>query len=125
VYTHTGGSGLNVTEQGSDHGRIISHAAVLVHTHTDESCSNVTEVRTLSYTDDKAIRWCSVHPSRSQIATVRAMTITANSLLPRPKCDCDGGYDVAMKGLSVVVFGSVFLVSVVLSTHDKYLCVYC
>ena len=41
--------------------------------------------------------------------TVRAMTITANSLLPRPKCSCDGGYDVAMKGLSVVVILSLLL----------------
>jgi len=31
------------------------------------------------------------------------MTITADSLLLRPKLDCDGGYDVAMKGPSVVV----------------------
>jgi len=30
-------------------------------------------------------------------------TIIAESLLPRPKLDCDGGYDVAMKGASVVV----------------------
>ena len=38
---------------------------------------------------------------------VMAMTITVNSLLLRLKLDCDGGYDVAMKGLSVVViFGS-------------------
>ena len=51
----------------------------------------------------KPIRWCSIHRSRSQMPTVRAMTITANSLLPRPKYGCDGGYDVAMKGLSVVV----------------------
>jgi hypothetical protein len=35
--------------------------------------------------------------------TVRAMIITANGLLPRPKLDCDGGYDVAMKGPSIVV----------------------
>jgi hypothetical protein len=35
--------------------------------------------------------------------TVRAMTITVDSLLPRPKCSCEGGYDVAVKGLSVVV----------------------
>ena len=36
--------------------------------------------------------------------TMRAMTITADNLLPRPKCGCDGGYDMAVKGLSVVVF---------------------
>jgi hypothetical protein len=34
---------------------------------------------------------------------VMAMTITADSLLPRSKLDYDGGYDVAMKGLNVVV----------------------
>ena len=32
-----------------------------------------------------------------------AMTITANNLLPRPKSDYDRGYDMAMKGASVVV----------------------
>ena len=37
---------------------------------------------------------------------VMDMTITADSLLPSQKLDCDGGYDVAMKGLSVVVVGS-------------------
>jgi hypothetical protein len=35
--------------------------------------------------------------------TVTAMTITVDSLLSRPKLDCDRGYDVAVKGLSVVV----------------------
>ena len=35
--------------------------------------------------------------------TVKAMTITVDNLLPRPKLDCDVGYDVAMKGASVVV----------------------
>ena len=45
----------------------------------------------------------SVHRRRSQIATVKAMTITADSLLPRPKLDRDVGYNVAMKGVSVVV----------------------
>ena len=35
--------------------------------------------------------------------TVMAMTITVDSLLPRPKLDYDRGYDVAVKGLSVVV----------------------
>jgi hypothetical protein len=35
--------------------------------------------------------------------TVRAMTITVDSLLPRTKLDCDVGYDAAMKGASVVV----------------------
>ena len=37
------------------------------------------------------------------MSTVKAMTITVDSLLPRPKLDCDWGYDVAVKGLSVVV----------------------
>ena len=31
------------------------------------------------------------------------MSITADSLLPRPKLDCDVGYDAAVKGTSVVV----------------------
>ena len=31
------------------------------------------------------------------------MTISTESLLPRPKLDCDGGYDVAVKGVSEVV----------------------
>ena len=35
--------------------------------------------------------------------TVKAMTITVDSLLPRPKLDCDMGYDVAMKSASAVV----------------------
>ena len=45
----------------------------------------------------------SVHRRWSQIATVMTMTITVESLLPRPKLDYDGGYDVAVKGTSVVV----------------------
>jgi hypothetical protein len=103
VRLDTGGSCSNVMEWGSNHGQSISHAAVLVHTHTRGLCSNVTEVRTLSWTDDKQIWWCSVHPSRSQISTVMAMSITAHSLPPRPKLNCDVGYDAAMKGASVVV----------------------
>jgi hypothetical protein len=35
--------------------------------------------------------------------TVKAMTITIDNLLPRPKLDCDVGYDAAVKGASVVV----------------------
>jgi hypothetical protein len=38
------------------------------------------------------------------MATVKAMTITVDSLLPRPKLNCDVGYDVAVKGASVVVW---------------------
>ena len=53
--------------------------------------------------DDKPIWQCSVHPSWSQIPMVMAMTITVDSLLSSPKLDCDGGYDVAVKGSSVVV----------------------
>ena len=34
---------------------------------------------------------------------VKAVTITIDSLLLRPKCGCDGGYDVVVKGPSVVV----------------------
>ena len=74
-----------------------------MHTHTGELCSNATEVSTLSLTDDKPKWRCSGHPSRSQIATAMAMTITTDRLLPRPKSDYDRGYDVAVKGASVVV----------------------
>ena len=74
-----------------------------MHTHTGEPCSNATEVRTLSRMDDKPKWRCSEHPSRSQIAMAMAMTITADSLLPRLKSDYDRGYDVAMKGASVAV----------------------
>ena len=35
--------------------------------------------------------------------TVKSTTITVDSLLPRPKLDCDVGYDVAVKDVSVVV----------------------
>jgi hypothetical protein len=35
--------------------------------------------------------------------TVKATTITVDSLLPRLKLDCDVGYDAAVKGMSVVV----------------------
>jgi hypothetical protein len=78
-----------------------------VHTHMGGACSNATEVRTLSWMDDKPIRQCSVHPSQSQIPRVLAMTITIASLLPRQKLDCDGCYDVAIKGSSVVVLASL------------------
>jgi hypothetical protein len=37
------------------------------------------------------------------MSTMKAMTITVDSLLPRPKLNCDVGYDTAMKGVSVVV----------------------
>ena len=80
---------------------------MLLHTHIGEPCSNAMEVRTLSRADDKPKRRCSEHPSRSQIATAMAMTITSDSLLSRPKLDCDGGYDVAVKGASVVVLESM------------------
>jgi hypothetical protein len=76
---------------------------VLVHTHTRMLCSNAMEVRTLSRMDDKLIRRCSAHPSRSQISMVMAMSITAHSLLPRPKLHCDVDYDTTVKGASVVV----------------------
>ena len=52
----------------------------------------------------------SVHHRWSQIATVKAMTITADSLLPRPKLDCDVGYNVAMKGVSVVVYAWIWVI---------------
>ena len=53
--------------------------------------------------DDKPIRQCSVHHRRSQIATVRVMSITANNLLSMLKLDCDVGYDVGVKDASVLV----------------------
>ena len=37
------------------------------------------------------------------MATVKAITITVDSLLPRLKLDCDVGYDAAIKGASVLV----------------------
>ena len=40
---------------------------------------------------------------------VKATTITINSLLARPKLDCDVGYDMAVKGASVVVNGLYIL----------------
>ena len=53
--------------------------------------------------DHKLIGGVSVHRSRSQMATVKAMTITVDSLLPRSKLDYDVGYNAAAKGASVVV----------------------
>ena len=40
---------------------------------------------------------------------VKDMTITIDSLQPRPKCGCDGGYDVAVKDLSAVVITRVMM----------------
>ena len=53
--------------------------------------------------DHKPIGGVSVHCSRSEMLMVKAMTIIVDSLLPRPKLDYDVGYDVAVKGASVVV----------------------
>jgi hypothetical protein len=53
--------------------------------------------------DHKSIGGVSVHRSQSQMATVKAMTITVDSLPPRPKLNCDVGYDTAVKGASIVV----------------------
>ena len=39
--------------------------------------------------------------------TVKAMTIIVDSLPPRPKLDYDVGYDMAMKGTSIVVAGTM------------------
>ena len=52
---------------------------------------------------DKPMQWCCVLPSRSEIVTVMATTITADSLLPMPKLDCYVGCYAAVKGASVVV----------------------
>ena len=35
------------------------------------------------------------------------MSITVDSLLSRPKLDCDVGYDIAVKGTSVAVKGGL------------------
>jgi hypothetical protein len=53
--------------------------------------------------DHKTIGGVSVQRNWSQMPIVKAMTNTVNSLLPRPKLDYDVGYDVAVKGASVVV----------------------
>ena len=37
------------------------------------------------------------------MVTVKAMTVTVNSLLPRPKLDYEVDYDVVVKRASVVV----------------------
>jgi hypothetical protein len=51
---------------------------------------------------------------------MNAMTITVDSLLPRPKLDYDGGYNVAVKGLNVVVKLSslVLRASPIVICHD-------
>jgi hypothetical protein len=43
--------------------------------------------------------------------TVKAMTITVDSVLPRLKLDCDVGYDVAVKGASVLCGKAIELYS--------------
>jgi hypothetical protein len=53
--------------------------------------------------DHKPIGSVSVYRSQSQMPMVKAMTITVDSLLPRPKLDYDVCYDAAVKGASVVV----------------------
>jgi hypothetical protein len=54
----------------------------------------------------------SVYPSRSVKATLMATTFTADCSQSRPKSDCYMGYDVAVKGVSVVVHGRLsFLLS--------------
>ena len=40
------------------------------------------------------------------MVTVRAMTITIDSSLSRPKLDCDVGYDAVVKGVIVVVLAT-------------------
>ena len=54
----------------------------------------------------------SVHRIWSQIVTVKAITITTDSLLPRPKLDYDVDYDAAVKGASVVVFEKIKVVEI-------------
>ena len=59
--------------------------------------------------DYKPIGSVSLHHCWSQMSMVKAMTITVDNLRSRPKLDYDVGYDVAMKGASVVVHGDVRL----------------
>ena len=40
------------------------------------------------------------------MAMVKAMTITVDILLSRPKLDCDVGYDAVVKGVIVVVLAT-------------------
>ena len=49
-------------------------------------------------------------------------TITADRLLPRPKLNCDGGYDVAVKGAecSCVKVVLIYLSNIVKSTISKF-----
>jgi hypothetical protein len=42
---------------------------------------------------------------------VMAMTIITDNLLSRPKSDCDRGYDMAVKGASVVVLEQAMFIS--------------
>ena len=54
------------------------------------------------------------------MATVKAMTITVDSLVPRPKLDCNVGYDVVVKGASVVVYlslGKQWLKNLIVDHH--------
>ena len=56
--------------------------------------------------DHKPFGGVSVHRSRSQMPMVKAMTIIVDSLLSWLKLDCDVGYNVAIKGASVVVYSA-------------------
>ena len=56
--------------------------------------------------DHKPIGGVNVRHSRAQMPTVKAMTITVDSLLPMPKLDCDVGYDAVVKGVSVVMYSA-------------------
>jgi hypothetical protein len=53
--------------------------------------------------------------------TVKAMTITIDSLPPRPKCGYNGGYDVAVKGPSIVVVGRLGLTPLAIFTKHTTL----
>ena len=57
--------------------------------------------------DHKPIGGVSVHRNWSQMPTMKAMTITIDSLLAKPKLDCDVDYDTAVKCASVVVRASM------------------
>jgi hypothetical protein len=50
--------------------------------------------------------------------TMKAMTITIDILLPRPKIDCDGFYDMTVKCLSVVVNPSQIHQEMAINNHQ-------
>jgi hypothetical protein len=74
-----------------------------VYTHTVGSCSNATEVRTLSLTDHKPIQRCECTPQTISDSDDEGYDHHTDSLLSRLKLDYDVDYDATVKGVSVVV----------------------